>query len=165
MTKFNVLILTSFLITSVTVSFPAHASINKSDTKNASKGIKLKQKISSAISYDIKMDLSLNGKVISSPQIIAKDGEVASITSGTEDGEHFIEVTAIEESILGNKGIMMTFVMGKIEKDGQRIILSKPQLFAKENQKSEVVVEPIAEQVDGGVGQEMLSLSVIAKRK
>lgn len=114
--------------------------------------------------YDLKMKLSLNGKLISSPRIIAKAGETATIIQKTDDREeeNFIEVTAIDGTILGNEGIMLTFVVGNIAKDGTRKILSKPQVFAKENRKAEVTVEQAAEHGDS---KEMLSLSVVAKRK
>ena len=108
--------------------------------------------------YDLKMELSMNGKIISSPQILAKAGETATVTQKTDDQENFIEVTAIDGSILGNDGIMMTFVVGTIAKDGSRTILSKPQIFAEENKQSEIMLEQ-----DGS--NEMLSLSVVAKRK
>ncbi len=108
--------------------------------------------------YGLEMELSLNGKVISAPQINTKVGATSFFTQKTDTEESFIEVTAIDGSILGNEGIMMTFVVGTIDKDGNRIITSKPQIFAKENTHSEVTVEQ--EQ-----GKEKLSLSVLAKRK
>lgn len=109
--------------------------------------------------YDLAMKLSVNGKVISSPNIKTKVGETSTITQKREDEdeENFIEVTAIDSSILGNEGIMMTFVVGTIDEDGKRTILSKPQIFAKENIQSEITVEQ-------GGGKENLSLSVLAKR-
>lgn len=110
--------------------------------------------------YDLDMQLSLNGKLVSSPRIITKVGEATTIIQKT-DGEteqRYIEVTAIDSSILGNKGIMMTFVVGSISKDGERKILSKPQVFAQENKKAEVTV-------GHGDNKETLSLSVVAKRK
>lgn len=108
--------------------------------------------------YGLEMELSLNGKVISAPQINTKVGATSFVTQKTDTEESFIEVTAIDGSILGNEGIMMTFVVGTIDKDGNRVITSKPQIFAKENTYSEVTVEQ--EQ-----GKEKLSLSVLAKRK
>ena len=108
--------------------------------------------------YDLKMKLSVNGKIISAPHILTKAGETTTITQKTEDEESFVEVTAIDGSILGTEGIMMTFVVGTIDKDGQRTITSRPQIFAKENKQSKVTVEQ-----DGR--NEILLLSVVAKRK
>ena len=112
--------------------------------------------------YDLDMQLSLNGKLVSSSRVITKAGETTTIIQNSDSAteQRFIEVTAIDGSILGNKGIMMTFVVGSINKDGERKILSKPQVFAQENTKGEVTV-------GHGVGDkiETLSLSVVAKRK
>lgn len=108
--------------------------------------------------YDLQMELSMNGKIISSPQLNTKVGETSTITQKTDTEENFIEVTAIDGSILGNDGIMMTFVVGIVDKEGNRTILSKPQIFAKDNTHSEVTVEQ-------GEGKQTLSLSVLAKRK
>lgn len=108
--------------------------------------------------YDLKMELSINGKHISSPRVITKDGVVATITQKTNTEESFIEVIASEGEVQGNKGIMMKFVIGVIGKDGERIIVSQPQILARENVKAE-----IKEGQNGD--KETLSLSVVAKRK
>jgi len=57
--------------------------------------------------YDLKMDLSLNGKHVSSSRIIVKSGEMGSITQKTEpsDTANFIEVIASEGEIQNHKGI------------------------------------------------------------
>lgn len=149
MIKAGVFVLLGAFVFCTSTSF-AKTSTAKSVKKNAD--------IAAISGYDLKMELSLNGKIISSPQILAKAGETATITQKTDDQENFIEVTAIDGSILGNDGIMMTFVVGTVDKDGQRRILSKPQIFAKENKPSEITVEQ-----DGS--EEILSLSVVAKRK
>lgn len=118
--------------------------------------------IRSTKAFDLDMQLSLNGKLVSSPRVLAKNGETALITQTVDgdDEQSFIEITALDGSILGNDGIMMTFTVGKIGPNGERKILSKPQVFAQENQKAEVTVE----QVDGD-NKEMLSLTVLAKSR
>lgn len=91
--------------------------------------------------YDLKMDLSLNKKHVSSPRIIVKAGEMGSINqkNGTED-EHFIEVIATESSIKNKKGILMNFTIGTIGKNGERTILAKPQILAKENEPAQITI-------------------------
>lgn len=108
--------------------------------------------------YDLKMDLSMNGKHISSPRVIVKAGETATITQKTDTEESFIEVVATEGEVQNHKGIVMKFTVGTISKNGQRTIVSKPQILAMENEKAEIIVGE-----DGG--KEQLSLSVVAKRK
>lgn len=109
--------------------------------------------------YDLKMELSLNGKHISSPRIIVKEGETATVTQKTDSEESFIEVVAIEGTVQNHNSIMMKFVVGTISKNGERTIVSKPQILARENEPAQITV---SEKENGPV---QLSLSVIAKRK
>lgn len=108
--------------------------------------------------YDLKMDLSLNGKHISSPRVIVKESETATITQKTDTEETFIEVVAAEREIQNHKGILMKFTVGTISKDGQRTIISKPQILANENEKAQITVGKSGGSVN-------LSLSVLAQRK
>ena len=107
--------------------------------------------------YDLKMDLSLNGKHISSPRVIVKAGETATVTQKTDTEENFIEVVATEGSIQKHKGILMNFVVGVIGKNGERTIKAKPQVLAKENEPAQITV--------GEKNGEEVSLSVVANRK
>lgn len=106
--------------------------------------------------YDLKMDLTINGKHISTSQVIIKNGESALIKEKTDKDESFIEVHATEGSIQNHKGIIMNFVIGAIELDGQRIIKAKPQILANENEKAHITV--------GENNGDEISISVIAKR-
>lgn len=107
--------------------------------------------------YDIKIDMSLNGKHISSPQFIVKEGLKASMTQKNESQESFIEVIATEGTIQNNKGILMTFVVGTIDRNGQKIVTAQPQILAKENVPAKITV--------GTKDGNQLSMSVIANRK
>lgn len=107
--------------------------------------------------YDLKMEMSLNAKTISSPRIVVKENQTGSITQKTDTEENFIEVTASEGQVGKNKGILMKFTIGSVLKNGQRTILSEPQILAKENEPAKILI-------DDGHGGEELSLTVIAKR-
>lgn len=107
--------------------------------------------------YDLKMDLSINGKHVSSPRVIVKAGEMATVNQKKDTQESFIEVIATEGKVQNNKGIMMNFTVGYIGKNGERIIVSKPQILAKENEPALITV--------GEKDGTELSLSVIAQRK
>lgn len=113
----------------------------------------------SSNTYSLKMELSSNGKYISSPRVIVKEGETAAITQKMDSGESFIEVVATEASVKNHKGIMMKFAVGTIGKNGERIITSRPQVFAKENESAQITVS------EKNSSAERLSLSVVAKRK
>ncbi|MGZ3768544.1 MAG: hypothetical protein ACXVCP_02270 [Bdellovibrio sp.] len=107
--------------------------------------------------YVLKMELSMNGKKVSSPRIIVLEGEAGSVTQETPTEKTFIEVVAKEGAIQNHKGILINFVVGYIGQDGKRNIVSKPQILAKENETAQVSV--------GENGKETMSLSVVAQRK
>lgn len=106
--------------------------------------------------YDLKMDLSMNGKKVSSPRMIVQEGVAGTIEQETSTEKTFIEVVATEGTVKNNKGILMKFTVGYIEKDGTRTIVSKPQILAKENETAQITV--------GDNKGKDLSLSVIAQR-
>ena len=111
-----------------------------------------------ATGYALKMELSMNGKVVSTPRLVVRSGETGSITEESAARKTFIEVTATEGSVQKRKGIMMNFVVGLVAKDGTRTVLSRPSILANENEKAEITV---ANKESG----ETVALSVIATRK
>ena len=55
----------------------------------------------SGTAYDLKMDLSLDGKHIASPRVIMKAGQVASIIHDSSAGEKiYLEIVAAEKPTL-----------------------------------------------------------------
>ncbi len=108
--------------------------------------------------YHLKLELSMNGKVVSTPRLVVRSGETGSITEESAARKTFIEVTATEGSVQKRKGIMMNFVVGLIAKDGTRTVLSRPSILANENEKAEITVA-------GKESGETMALSVIATRK
>lgn len=107
--------------------------------------------------YDLKMDLSINGKHISSPRLIVNTGEMGTIIQKTDTEETFIQVVATESDVQNHKDIMMKFTVGYIGNNGERTIVSKPEILAKENEAALITVREKTETE--------LSLSVVAKRK
>ena len=108
--------------------------------------------------YDLKMELYINGKLVSSPKLIVKANEKASIEEKSANGEYFIQVIASESTSLKPQGILMKFIVGAINKDGEKSILSKPQVIANENEPAVITLG------DNKTAQE-ISLKTIAKRK
>ena len=108
--------------------------------------------------YDLKMELSKNGKKVSSPRIRVLEGEAGSITQETSTGKTFIEVVAKEGEIQNRKGILMIFTVGYIGKDGKRTIVYRPQILTEENKNAQITLGE-----EGG--KETMSLSVVAQRK
>jgi hypothetical protein len=108
--------------------------------------------------YDLKMELSMNGKHVSSPRVITKEGETASITQDSNGEKIFMDVIATEKPTDNKQAILMKFVVGTISATGEKKIVSTPQIIALENQKAEI-------KVGNQPGKEDLALSVIATRK
>lgn len=106
--------------------------------------------------YDLKMALSMNGKLTSSSHIVVKAGETATIDPKEGTEQNFIEVVATEGEGQTKSGILMKFAVGYIGKSGKRTIVSRPQILAMENEPASITV--------GQKGKPEISLSVVAKR-
>ncbi len=104
--------------------------------------------------YDLKIDLSINGKHIASPRMIVKDGVTSSMTQDSDGKRTFIDVIATEQK----SAILMKFVVGTISKIGEKQILSTPQILTVANEKAEVTVGNQKESSE-------MNLSVIARKK
>lgn len=104
--------------------------------------------------YNVKLDIAVEGKKHSSPNLVIKEGETATIfeTHGSE--ENFVEVEALPYD---NETIKMKMVVGKIGPNGERIILSQPEIKSSMNQEAKFVI--------GDKSGEKFSLSAIAKKK
>jgi C4-type Zn-finger protein len=109
--------------------------------------------------YDLKFDLSLNGKHVSSPRMNVLEGAVASIEQKNSTDSSYIEVKATEVMVSNKKRIKMNFTVGVVDKFGQKTVISKQNVIAKEN---ELVKITLNENEDNS---KHLALSVIAKRK
>jgi C4-type Zn-finger protein len=109
--------------------------------------------------YDLKFDLSLNGKHISSPRMYVLEGAVASIEQKNSTDSSYIEVKATETMVSNKKRIKMNFTVGVVDKFGQKTVISKQNVIAKEN---ELVKITLNENEDNS---KHLALSVVAKRK
>lgn len=115
--------------------------------------------MSATKSFDLKMELSIDGKHVSSPHIISLPNQKASITQRDDNKkeESFIEVTASD--VTNDKiknGIFMKFVVG-YNKEGQRKIISQPEILAKAGEEAEITV-------GSDDATETLKLKVVANR-
>ena len=107
--------------------------------------------------YDLKIKLSIDGAVISTPHLVTKPGETATITQKNGEGESFLEVTASDRELDGQRGILMKFVVGHVSKDGRRKVLSTPVIVAMEKEPAQIAV-------GNQDGKDVISLSVTATR-
>ncbi len=82
--------------------------------------------------YDIGVDLSIDGKKVQAPRILAKNNMTETVIQGNK----FIEVTATENPL--DQSVKMDFTVGEITEDGSRIIISRPTVITKENSRAEL---------------------------
>ncbi|WP_413290623.1 hypothetical protein [Bdellovibrio sp. HCB337] len=110
--------------------------------------------------FELQMELSIDGKKVASPSLIALEGEKASISQRNEnskDGSFIEVVTTQEKSETNSNMITLSFVVGTIDRDGKRTILASPRVITIENEKATVSID----QED----QDEVSLSVVARRR
>jgi type II secretory pathway component GspD/PulD (secretin) len=107
--------------------------------------------------YDLKMELSLNGRPLSSPHLVVKEGEKASILQDSNGEKTFVDVVTTEKMMDGERVVFMDFKIGTISATGERKVIASPQITTFENEKAKISV--------GEDGKEDVSLSVVATRK
>ena len=105
-------------------------------------------------SYDLNVELRVNGERVTSPVLRVREGELAEVGAGPGN---FVEVLAGEGSAQGHHGIYMEFLVGTRTEGGRRVIVSRPRILVNENEPATITVG------DGGVGT--VALSVTARRR
>lgn len=111
------------------------------------------QSFASTNNFDIKAELSIHGKLVARPHIIAIPNQMVSIRKMDENHkETLIEMIASEVK----DGIMMKFTVIFIE-DGKNTVISKPQILALFGEPSEITVGEDGE-------PETLNMKVVATR-
>ena len=114
--------------------------------------------LASSNAYELKMELSMNGKHVSSPRIITEEGKPASVIQDSDGKKMFIDLIATENKTENKQAILMKFVIGTMSAAGEKKILYTPQIITLENKKAEI-------KIGDQPGKEDLSLSVVAIRK
>lgn len=89
-------------------------------------------------SFDLKMQLSINGKNVSSPRLQVMEGETASVFQKTDTQHFFMEVVTTESDAANKDLILMKFIVGEITADGRRNILSRPEILTRENSEASI---------------------------
>ncbi|MBL7557715.1 MAG: hypothetical protein JNM24_17935 [Bdellovibrionaceae bacterium] len=92
-------------------------------------------------SVKMTMALSLNGKILSRPEIITQLNSLASISQKSDSSpkELLIEVLPSLQKTNNQESILMKFKVGHKE-NGQIKWFSSPQILAKNNQEAEITV-------------------------
>lgn len=91
--------------------------------------------------FDIKAEVSIAGKLISSPHVVTKPNELVSISQKGEDSkEILVELIASDfKSKDPKNGIMMKFTVSRVDA-GKRTLLSTPQIVALPGEEAEITV-------------------------
>lgn len=105
-------------------------------------------------SYEMNVELSLQGKPAIHSRMITLEGEKAEISQKNDEQEPFVEVIASEAE---NSGIRMKFQIGYLLPGGMKKITASPTIVAKEG-------EPAKVEMSDSKGKNQLALSVTAKR-
>lgn len=108
--------------------------------------------------FDLEMNLSIDGKAVSTPRIIVKEGEKGIVTQEVDGQISTIEVVAKEIRRADfTKAIKLEFTVSKVSADGKSTVISKPKIIAAPNAEALIQV--------GETGRpEALSLSVVANK-
>lgn len=109
-------------------------------------------------SFDIQIDLSMDGRHVTSSKLVINNGEKGSIVHEKTGEKIFLEVVATDgKAPDGQPAVDMIFEIGRILNNGQRSIISQPRIMALEGEKAEITV--------GDQNQnELISLSVLANK-
>lgn len=107
--------------------------------------------------FDVKAEVSVDGKLISNPHIVTKPNELASINQKLEDNkEILIEMTANDfQSKNPKNGIMMKFTVSRLDA-GKRTVLATPQIVALPGEEAMMEI--------GKANAETVKVKVIATR-
>jgi Flp pilus assembly secretin CpaC len=91
--------------------------------------------------FDVKAEVSLDGKPVSTPHIVTKPNELASVTQKAADNSEIqIEMIATDYTSKDTKdGIMMKFKVYR-NADGNRTELSRPQIVALPGEEAQIIV-------------------------
>lgn len=122
-------------------------------------GLLSMQCFASTQAFDVKAEVSVDGKLITNPHIMTKPNELASISQKVENNrEILIELTASDYKSKDTKdGIMMKFAVSRIEA-GKRTLISTPQIVALPGEEAEIAVGQTATKT------ESVKIKVIATR-
>ena len=98
-------------------------------------------------SYQMNMEVSVNGELVSSARLVTNEGERKVITQKMSDTKNQVEVIAKEGEIGGNKGILMAFKIFEMKKDGSKKMISTPMILSKSGKEAIAISESANQKV------------------
>jgi hypothetical protein len=115
------------------------------------------QCFASTKAFDVKAEVSIDGKLVSRPHIVTKPNELASINQKLQgDKDILIEMTASDYHSKDPKnGIMMKFTVSRLD-EGKRTVLATPQIVALPGEEAMIEI--------GKAKAETVKVKVLATR-
>ena len=108
--------------------------------------------------YELHMEVSVDGKPVSSPHLIVRRGERATLVQTTRAGSQSIEVIATEGTVEEHPGILLQFSISSVDHRGHSVV-AHPQILARAGAPARITEK------GPETGGALLSLSVTAERK
>lgn len=108
-----------------------------------------------AKTYNLKIDWSVEGMPKVSSTLAAKEGQMKTLTKKYDGKEYFLEVVANAEK---KSVVVMKFAAGTVAKNGEKLIISTPQVITKERSSASITV------TNSETHKEQVSISVYATK-
>ncbi len=115
--------------------------------------------LASVNEYFVEMEFSLNGKTIISGKRLMKEAEFIMISEKNNYKDYYVEIVAKNKIALNSQPISMNFIVGTLEANGAKHIISKPQMTVKENEQANITLGP-----EQNGNKEYVTLSVMVRR-
>lgn len=80
--------------------------------------------------FDLAISIKVDGSAVSSPRLILEEGKKGVVFQHHKDENYFIEVIAHDGQVDAEKGVMLDFLTGVMEKAGNRKILARGKMLA-----------------------------------
>ena len=108
-------------------------------------------------SYDLKIEISANKKVIGQHRLLVSEGKTGTIEQTLNGKKAVIELSLSEGELQKKKGKVIKFVVGIFETTGKANIVSNGQVLASKSNKARI-------SAIGKDGKELMALFIVFRR-
>ena len=109
--------------------------------------------------FDMRVDISIAGKHVSSPHLTAKAGEMVSTTFESNGEKFYLDLTATDEAPAAANLILYKMEIGTLSETGLKTVLSTPKIISNPGFKTE-----ISQHSDGEPAKHDYALAVTSTR-
>lgn len=90
--------------------------------------------------YDLNLSYAVNDGEAVNGKILVTEGKKVVM----EGKEYSLEILAEEGKIMNRTGILLSFNVLEVRKDGKRHVLTQPKLLVNENEEAEITIDDVA---------------------